>query len=114
MRVFLLGNQFQLKKTSRFTQGESSLAQGNQRRTQGNEPKSLNLSYLRAPVDLEHDRSMEGKLATSSIDPCKARDTYYNAQTSKTSELAFESRVSRYERTNRENQDPSHLRPSPT
>ena len=53
---------------------------------------------------------MEGKLAMSSIDPCNDRDAYCNAQTSKTSELAFESRVSRYERTNRENQDPSHLR----
>ena len=73
-------------------------------------PKIVDFSHLGAPDELRVDRYRDQQLATSSIDPSIARHPISNAQTSKTSELAFESRVSRYERTNCENQDPSHVR----
>ena len=78
--------------------------------TLGGSPKIVDFSHLGAPDELRVDRYRDQQLATSSIDPSIARHPISSAQTSKTSKFAFESRVSRYERTNRENQDPSHLR----
>ena len=86
---------------------QAGFAQGS---TLGGSPKIVDVSQLGAPAELGEDRSMEGKLAMSSFHRCNDRDTYCNAQTSKTSELAFESRVSRYERACREPESPERPR----
>ena len=75
-------------------------------------PKIVDFSHLGAPDELRVDRYRDQQLATSSIDPSIARHPISNAQTSKTSELAFESRVLRYERACREPgtaQEPSRI-----